>query len=69
MCPVKSQSILLLNRVDLGKMIQFISGHGHWGRHLVLCKLQVEDQCQLCNGNSVESPEHLLHECLGRGQT
>ena len=28
MCPVKSRSILLLNRVDLGKMIKFISGHG-----------------------------------------
>ena len=34
-------------------------------KHLALCNLQVDDLCQLCDGKGIESPEHLLFECLG----
>ena len=65
MCAGKKQSIFLLSRVELRRMVQFLSGHGGWAKHLALCKLQVDYRCQLCDGKGIKSPEHLLFECLG----
>ena len=43
MCPEKAQSVLLLSRSELGRMVQFLSGHGYWAKHLALCNNSNQD--------------------------
>ena len=61
----KAKEMLPLSGVDFGQKIQFLASHGWWAKHLAVCNLQVDDLCQLCGGEGIESPEHLLLECPG----
>ena len=53
-----------MTREDLGKCIQFLSGHGWWQKHLSIAKLSDNPQCRLCEEEGCEeTPIHIFTEC------
>ncbi|XP_059091458.1 uncharacterized protein LOC131886993 [Tigriopus californicus] len=51
-------------RTELGKCIQFITGHCNLQRHRHILNDISDPSCRLCNEND-ETPWHLLAECRG----
>ena len=43
-------------------MIQFLTGHGWFRKHLKVANLEQDDTCRLCL-EGIESPEHLFDDC------
>ena len=53
-----------ISRENLGKSIQFLSGHGWWKKHLTTANLSGNQECRLCcEEGSEETPIHIFSEC------
>ena len=50
------------SRSDIGKLVQFITGHCNLLRHKSLQDKSIEPMCRLCNEEE-ETPWHLATEC------
>ena len=68
--PYLASKLLNMSREQLGKCIQFFTGHGWWKKHLKLTKLCNNETCRLCKlPDSIESPIHLFSECVAMTTT
>ena len=54
--------LLQMSRTDLGKMVQFLTGHNYLRYHLVKMAKSVDSICRLCE-EAEESSWHILTEC------
>ena len=62
--PILAVKLLNMTREDLGKCIQFLSGHDWWQKHLSITKLSDNPQCRLCEEEGCEeTPIHIFTEC------
>ena len=62
--PILAVKLLNMTREDLGKCIQFLSGHGWWQKHISITKLSDNPQCRLCQEEGCEeTPIHIFTEC------
>ena len=52
-----------LNRIDLGLLIQFVTGHNYLRRHRKVMG-EKDDKCRLC-GDDIEDSLHLWEDCKG----
>ena len=59
-----SHHIRRLNRLDLGRLIHFTSGHNHLRRHRFLLGQCEDETCRLC-GDGREDANHLWSKCSG----
>ena len=57
-----SKTMLTFDRIWLGQMVQFLTGHGWLRRHVVLLGGPGDNLCRLCCEEE-ETPEHLALEC------
>ena len=68
--PYLTSKLLNMSREQLGKCIQFFTGHGWWKKHLKLTKLCNNKTCWLYKlPDSIESPFHLFSECVAMSAT
>ena len=51
-----------MTRLEAGKLIQFVTGHGWLKRHLRITGEGTDDLCTLC-GENPEEPGHLFWHC------
>ena len=51
------------SRIDVGKIVQFITGHCNLRKHQFRIGNQTNPNCSLCNTTSWETPWHLVTEC------
>ena len=63
----KSKALLKLNREQLGRVFQFVTGHARLNRHEAIVQhgqgnFQFTPNCRLCDQGE-ETPFHLVHEC------
>ena len=63
----RSHKLMLQNRTQWGRLIQFQTGHAHLNRHDFIC-YGAEDEsydpmCDFCDYNYLQTPAHLLSEC------
>ena len=61
--PFLASKLMNLSRENLGKCIQFFTGHGWWNKHLKLTKLSNTSECRLCYKDD-ESSIHIFSECV-----
>ena len=62
-CSNKTEKVLKeINRFDLGRLVQFITGHCNLNRHQSLQNREVNPRCRLCD-DSDETPWHLVTGC------
>ena len=61
--PYLASKLLNLSRENLGKCVQFLTGHGWWNKHLKLANLSNTSECRLCYEDD-ESPIHIFSECV-----
>ena len=53
-----------MSREELGRCIQFFTGHGWWQKHLFIAKLSDNPQCRLCEEDGCEkTPIHIFTKC------
>lgn len=58
-----TNSILILNRIDLRFVIAYLTGHGHFRNHLLKTgQFQGNPVCRLCE-SSTETARHVLLDC------
>ena len=68
--PYLTSKLLNMPREQLGKCIQFFTGHGWWKKHLKLTKLCNNEICHLCKlPDSIESPINIFSECTAMTAT
>ena len=68
--PFLASKLMNISRENLGKCIQFFSGHGWWKKHLKTANLRNNNECRLCcEEGSVESPIHIFSECVALADT
>ena len=54
------------NRIEVGRLVQFITGHCNLKKHQHLIKKETTPNCRLCSGSKkLETPWHLVTECPG----
>jgi ribonuclease HI len=58
----KSQQILTKNRLEVGLLIRWLTGHCYLARHQSLIYPEINPTCNLCQQGE-ETPWHLLTEC------
>ena len=59
--PILAAKLINMSREDLGKCIQFFTGHGWWLKHLQTAKLSISSQCRLCEEEGCkETPIHFF---------
>ena len=58
----KSNQVLQLNRVEISRMVQIITGHDYLKRHISLVQGTGDDICRLCEEDE-ESSSHVVTEC------
>ena len=57
-----SSYLFNLNRTEIGRMVQFITGHNHLRYHQFLTKLHSTSSCRCC-GEDRETAWHLFADC------
>ena len=63
--PCLASKLMNMSRENLGKCIKLFSGHGWWKKHLKTANLCNDNEYRLCcEEGSVESPIHILSECV-----
>ena len=68
--PYLASKLINMPREQLGKCIQFFTGHGWWKKHLKLRKLCNNKICRLCKlPDSIESHNHIFSECTAMTAT
>ena len=55
-------NIMKYGRPTVGYLIQWITGHGWFGRHRSKIDEDCSDQCRFCN-SALEDPDHLWSSC------
>ena len=62
--PILATKLMNMSRENLGKSIQFLSGHGWRKEHLTTANLSGNQECRLCcEEGSEEIPIHIFSEC------
>ena len=62
--------LINMYREDLGRCIQFFTGHGWWQKHLHTAKLSDNPQCRLCEEDGCEeTPMHIFTKCIALANT
>ena len=68
--PFLASRLINMSRADLGRCIQFFTGHGWWQKHLQFAKLSDNPQCRLCEEDGCkETPIHIFTECVSLANT
>ena len=68
--PFLATKLMNMSRENLGKSIQFLSGHGWWKKHLNTANLSGNQECRLCcEEGSEENPIHIFSECAALADT
>ena len=68
--PILATKLMNMSRENLGKSIQFLSGHGWWKKHLNTANLSGNQECRLCCEEcSKETPIHIFSECAALADT
>ena len=68
--PILASKLINMSREDLGKCIQFFTGHGWWQKYLSIVNLSNNSQCRLCEEDGCEeTPIHIFTECEALANT